>query len=208
MVLFSLIGFIVVFFVAAYAYKYNENQKYEALAKEKAKLYEREYSFVMGNKDAKVQLVEFFDPACGTCAQFYPLVKQIMKEHEGKIKLVYRYAPFHQNSFYAVKMLEAAKEQGKFLEVLSFMFETQQYWIKNHVVQQNTLWRMLFNVQGIDMKKMADFMNNPELDARVEQDLKDAEALGATKTPSFFVNGKPLQTFGLEPLKELIQSEL
>ncbi len=46
------------------------------------------------------------------------------------------------------------------------------------------------------------------MDKLVAQELADAKALGATKTPSYFVNGKPLQQFGYEQLKELIYSEL
>lgn len=207
-VLISIISLIVLFVGGGYLYKSNETKKYEAMSKEQAKLFQRDYSMVVGNKDAKLQLVEFFDPACETCAQFHPLVKDIMKKNEGQIKLVLRYAPFHKNSFYAVKMLEGAREQGKFMEALEFMFSTQKYWVKHHEVQFNALWKMLFNVKGLDMEKLAKFMQDKKADARIQQDLKDAEALGATKTPSYFVNGKPLQTFGLEPLIELINSEL
>ena len=207
-VLITIISLIVLFIAGGYIYKSNESKKYEAMAKEKAKLFQREHSVVIGNKDAKVQLVEFFDPACGTCAQFHPLVKEIMKKNEGKIKLVLRYAPFHKNSFYAVKMLEGAKAQGMFMETLEFMFATQAYWIKHHEVQYNTLFRMLANVKGLDMGKLSEFMSDPAADKIIEQDLADAKTLEASKTPAYFVNGKPLQTFGLEQLKELIASEM
>jgi len=208
-VLVSIVALLALFFVAGYVYKNNQSSKYEQMSKEQALLFQRPYSVVIGNKDAKVQLVEFFDPACGTCAQFHPYVKEIMKEHEGKIKLVLRYAPFHQNSDYAVKMLEGAREQGLFKESLEFMFATQAYWIKHHVVNPKQLWALLGNVKGLDMEKMAEFMNkNKTADERIAQDLKDAEVLKADKTPSYFVNGKPLQEFGLENLKKLINSEL
>lgn len=207
-VLISIVTLLILFIAGGYMYKSNETKKYEAMALEKAKLFQRDYSFVVGNKDAKVQLVEFFDPACETCAQFHPLVKEIMKKNAGKIKMVYRYAPFHKNSFYAVKMLEGAREQGKFMETLEFMFATQQYWVKHHEVQVNTLYRMLVNVKGLDMEKLSVFMQDTKADKMIEQELLDAEELGATKTPSYFVNGKPLQNFGLEPLKELINSQL
>lgn len=208
-VLISILSLLVLFVIGGYVYKTNETKKYEALAQQKAKLFQRDYSLVIGNKDAKVQLVEFFDPACATCAQFHPHVKDILKKNDGKIKLVLRYAPFHKNSFYAVKMLEGARAQGKFMEALEFMFTTQQYWVKHHEVQVNTLWKMLVNVKGLDMEKLSLFMkDNKEADANIKQDLKDAEELGATKTPSYFVNGKPLQVFGLDPLKELINEAL
>ena len=38
--------------------------------------------------------------------------------------------------------------------------------------------------------------------------MADVKALNVQKTPGYFVNGKPLQTFGYQQLAELIQSEL
>ncbi len=208
MVLFSLVGLIALFVIGTYVYQANETKKYEALALEKAKLFQRDYSIVIGNKDAKVQLVEFFDPACETCAQFHPYVKEILKKNKGNVKLVLRYAPFHKGSDMAVKMLLAANEQGKFMDVLEFMFYTQRYWTQHHEVKPQILWRILPKVKGLDMDKMSQSMDNPKFDQIITQDLADAKTLGATKTPGYFVNGKPLQTFGLDNLIQLIDSEL
>jgi protein-disulfide isomerase len=58
------------------------------------------------------------------------------------------------------------------------------------------------------MEKMTQFMNSEKAKVIIKQDLEDAKTLGANKTPSYFVNGKPLQEFGLENLKKLIKSEL
>lgn len=207
-VILSVIGLILLFIIGGYAYKKNEADKMAAIAKERAVLFQRDYSLVIGNPDAKVQLVEFFDPACGTCASFHPLVKDIMKKNEGNIKLVLRYAPFHPGSDYAVKMLEGAREQGLFMETLEMMFATQQYWQVNHSANLDALWSILYKVKGLDMEKLAKSIRNPKFDKIIEQDLADGKVLNATKTPSYYVNGKPLQTFGLQQLKDLINSEL
>ncbi|MDP2253620.1 MAG: thioredoxin domain-containing protein, partial [Thiobacillus sp.] len=55
----------------------------------------REHSPVLGHADARVEIVEFIDPACGTCRNFYPLVKEMLAAHPDRIRLVLRYAPFH-----------------------------------------------------------------------------------------------------------------
>ena len=205
----SIVVLIALFFVAGYVYKNNQSKNYENISKKQAFLFQRPYSVVIGNKDAKVQLVEFFDPACGTCAYYHPLVKDIMKTHKGDIKLVLRYAPFHKNSDYAIKMLEGAREQGLFLDTLEFMFATQNYWVKDHIVQPKQLWALLANVEGIDMDKLANFMsNNKTAQERIAQDLEDIKTLNIDKTPTYFVNGKPLQEFGIENLKQLINSQL
>ena len=60
----------------------------------------------------------------------------------------------------------------------------------------------------MDMDKLLEDMKDPELMKIVIQDIEDGRKLGATKTPSYYVNGKPLQQFGLQNLKDLIQSEM
>lgn len=207
-VLISIVVLIAIFLGGGYAYKNAQSEKSIAMAKEQSLLFERPHSLVVGNKDAKVQLVEFFDPACGTCAQFHPYVKDLLKKKNGKVKLVLRYAPFHENSNYAVKMLEGAREQGLFMETLEFMFDNQKYWIEHHVVNPRTLWSLLTKVEGLDMEKLGLFMNDPKADLIIKQDLEDAKKLGVTKTPGYIVNGKPLQQFGLKNLIDLVESEL
>lgn len=206
-VLVSIVVLIAIFLGGGYVYKNSQSEKIQAMSKEQALLFKRPHSLEIGNKDAKVQLVEFFDPACETCAQFHPLVKDKIKKSNGQIKIVYRYAPFHKNSNYAVKMLEGAREQGKFMQTLEFMFQTQNQWVIRHTVDPRRLWSLLPQV-GLDMEKLGKFMNDPKADKIIMQDLEDAEKLGATKTPSYFVNGKPLQVFGYKNLMDLIDSEL
>ena len=85
-----------------------------------------------GNPNAPVHIVEFFDPACGTCRDFYPLVKAMMAANPDKIRLSMRYAPFHPGSDAVVKVLEASRKQGKFEATLEALFASQDSWVKNH----------------------------------------------------------------------------
>lgn len=207
-VIISLLVLLVIFLGGGYIYKSNQSEQLASNVKENYSALVREHSVIVGNKDAKVELVEFFDPACETCAQMHPYVKEIMKENEGNIKLVLRYAPFHKGSTSAVILLEAAKEQNKFIEVLELFFNTQRIWTVNHTVDLNKLWAVVSSSKLLDMKKLADDMKNPKLIEIVKQDLADGQTLKATKTPAYYVNGKPLEVFGLQNLKDLINSEL
>ena len=51
-------------------------------------------------------------------------------------------------------------------------------------------------------------MNDPEIIKIVDRDIADSKVLQVHKTPGYFVNGKPLQVFGYQQLKELVQQEL
>lgn len=207
-VLISIIVLIGLFFAGGYFYKENKTEKLTKISKEQSAIFQRDYSIVIGPSDAKVQLVEFFDPACGTCAQFHFYVKDILKKNKDDIKLVLRYAPFHQNAVYAVKMLEGARAQNLFMPTLEFMFKTQAQWIDGHVVNPRKLWTLLPNVKGLDMEKLAKSMEDIMIDKIIEQDMKDVETLNIRKTPTYFVNGTKLEKFGLENLIKLIDSKL
>lgn len=207
-VIILVVALLAIFFVSGYVYKNMQDQKELSKVQNNYSALVREHSYIDGKKDAKVELVEFFDPACGTCALFHPYVKEMKKQNEGNIKIVYRYAAFHKGSDKVVKLLEAAKAQGKFNEFLELLFITQKYWVKHHEVQYNIVWKIAERSNLLDMAKVQEFIKDPKLDEIIKQDLADAKTLGANKTPSFFVNSKPLKNFGLEQLIELVNSEL
>ena len=177
------------------------------LPEEKRAALIRMYSPAEGNADAPVVIVEFFDPACDTCRAFYPLVKNMLKSHPGRIRLVLRYAPFHEGSDKVVALLEAARRQGKFWETLEAVFASQPEWAPNHVAQVNLVWPHLQGL-GLDLDKVRADMNSPEIANVIAQDLADARTLNVTQTPEYFVNGRPLPSFGYEQLQTLVDDEL
>ena len=85
--------FVVLFIAAATIYNNQTNREISSASREKIEHVQRDHSPTMGPLDAKVTIVEFFDPACGTCSAFYPLVKQLMNDNSGKVNLVLRYLP-------------------------------------------------------------------------------------------------------------------
>ena len=195
------------FVIASNYYKDSQAQKYGFMAAEDAELFVRAHSQTLGSEDAKVYLVEFMDPACETCAAFAPFIQQIMAANPGKIKLVLRYAPFHEGADDFVKILEAARMQGKYWETLELMFRTQNIWASHHDYQPQRLWEVLPGA-GVDIERIKKDMHSPAIARIIEQDMADVKALNVQKTPGYFVNGKPLQTFGYRQLGQLIQSEL
>ncbi len=206
-VLLSSVLLIVVFVLGAYFYKKQQSNKLGFMARENAATFVREYSQTLGNDDAKVYIVEFLDPACETCSVFYPYVKRLMAANPGKIKLVIRYAPFHPGSDYFVKILEASRKQGKYWETLEVMYKTQSYWASHHKPKPELIWQFLPSA-GLDLEQIRNDMNDPEIAKHIEQDLADAKTLNVRKTPEFFVNGKPLPSFGYNQLKELVETEI
>ena len=172
-----------------------------------ASLLIRDYSPSIGNKDAKVTIVEFFDPACETCKKFHPFVKRLMKKNPGKIRLVLRYTPLHKGSDDVAAFLEASRLQNKFWETLEAIYDAQPVWASHHNPQPEKLWTLLDYV-GLDLDKIRKDMKGPTIVKRVQQDIADGRKLKVTKTPGFFVNGKPLLQFGYKQLQQLVESEI
>ena len=203
----ALAALLVVFgFGTLFYYAMNENQV-SSLPEAKRTALIRMHSPTLGKIDAPVVIVEFFDPACETCAAFYPRVKEIMAANPDKIRLVLRYAPFHKDSDKVVALLEAARKQGKFWQALEALLAAQADWAPHHTPQISLVWKHLEGL-GLNLDKVRADMAAPEIANVIAQDIEDARILNVTKTPEFFVNGRPLPSFGLEQLKKLIDTAL
>jgi len=162
----------------------------------------------LGPVDARVTIVEFLDPACETCALFYPEVKRMLGANPGRIRLVTRHVAFHPGSDAVVAMLDAAQLQGRYWETLEALLRAQDVWVQNHRVQADAAMGVVAGVPGIDVARLKADVQRPEVRERGAQDLADAQALKVLKTPEYFVNGKPLPSFGLEQLRGMVDAAL
>lgn len=198
---------IIAFIVGAFLYNNQKAEQAAQTAKQNQMALVRSHSPSFGNPDAPVHIVEFLDPACGTCSQFYPMVKQLMADHPGKIRVSVRYAPFHTGSDQVVKVIEAARKQGQFKQALEALFASQHIWVQNHTAQVDFIWAPLSTL-GLDMERLKNDMNSPEVAQVIQQDMADAKTMNVTMTPEFFVNGKPLPSFGFDQLKQLVGEAL
>lgn len=198
---------LLVFVLGGFAYKRYSADQSSQLAQSNRENLVRMHSPTLGKTDAPVVIVEFLDPACETCAAFYPLVKAMIAANPDRIRLVLRYAPFHNGSDKVVAVLEAARRQGKFWPALEALLATQADWAPHHTPQVAMVWKHLDGL-GLNMAQMRTDIASPEIASVIEQDLKDARALKVTKTPEFFVNAKPLPSFGFAQLKKLVDEAL
>lgn len=203
----ALVGLLLVFVVGTLLFNVQKEDQATQMAEANREALVRMHSPTLGEANAPVVIVEFFDPACETCRTFYPLVKEMMAANPGKIRLVLRYAPFHKGSDKVVAVLEAARKQGKFWLALEALLAAQADWAPHHAPQVALVWKHLEGL-GLNLEKMQADMADPEISRLIAQDLDDARTLNVTKTPEFFVNGKPLPSFGYESLKGLVDDAL
>ena len=169
----------------------------------------------LGAADAPVTLVEFLDPECESCAAFSPVVKDILKDYDGKVRLVVRYMPLHHNSLKAATLTEAAGEQGKYWEMQELLFKKQPEWGERHGAPASApkpdidaFFEKYAMELGLDVEKVSSAIKENRFQEKLERDLRDGRTLGVRKTPSFFVNGRMLARFSEADLRALIEDEL
>jgi protein-disulfide isomerase len=167
----------------------------------------RSHSPTIGPVEARVTIVEFFDPSCEACRAFYPVVKEILAKFPKDVRLVLRYTPLHEGSDEAVRILEAARIQGKFEPVLEALLARQPEWAVHGAPDLAKAWEFAAQA-GLDVDAARQAIASPEIDAVLAQDVADVQSNNIRRTPTFFVNGKTLAKFGPQELYDLVRGEV
>ncbi|MDX3959771.1 thioredoxin domain-containing protein [Aliarcobacter skirrowii] len=210
LVLSTLVAVIAFFVGFSFFYK-NDSKSTQNIAVENInELLVRDYSYKMGDNSKNISVVEFLDPECESCAIYSTVVKRLYKEHYGDIQIVVKYLDNHKNSRFTIQILEAARVQGKYEEVLDMMFEKHSLWASHYasVDKPELLWQFLKEISDLDIDKLKEDMKNPKIDEIIKQDREDANALGVRGTPTIFVNGKQLQELSHKALFDLVEKEI
>lgn len=159
---------------------------------------------IRGNKDAKVTIVQFADFQCPYCGKANDTVQQVMKDYDGKVRMVFRDFPlgFHDRAIPAAVAVNCANEQGKYWEMFDQVMPNQRS------LDDESLSKFASNAK-LDMAKWNACRNDPSKAEEVAHDQSDGQALGVTGTPAFFINGIMLS--GAQPydqFKSIIDREL
>jgi protein-disulfide isomerase len=106
-----------------------------------------------------------------------------------------------------VRILETARRQGKFQPVLEALLDAQPIWASHASPNIAKAWEAARSA-GLDEERARREMYLPEIDAIINQDIADLKAVNLQGTPTFYVNGKPLPSFGRQQLEDLVRSEV
>jgi protein-disulfide isomerase len=157
-----------------------------------------------GPENAPITIVEFSDFQCPYCGREVPVVERVMKEYDGKVRLVFRNFPlnFHPNAQKAAEAGACAADQGKFWEMHDKMFGNQQKLAIDDL-------KGFAKEVGLDAKKFDQCLDSGEKKALVEADSKAGEEAGVSGTPAFFVNGIFINgAVPYEQFKDTVEREL
>lgn len=141
---------------------------------------------ITGNKNARVELVEYGDYQCPHCGSAHPKVKRIIEKMGNDIKFIFRNFPLatlHPQAKQAAQAAESAGAQGKFWEMHDLLFENQ----KN---LQNSDLESYAEQLGIDVEEFKNDMDNQAYLRKVESDFESGVRSGVNSTPTFYINGE------------------
>jgi protein-disulfide isomerase len=161
--------------------------------------------FARGAKDAAVTIIEFSDFQCPFCQSATATMHQLMSQYAGKVRWVFRDFPIANLHPLAPKAHEAARcaaDQGKFWEYHDLLFERSPRLGPAELKQ----YARELKLGGEDFDKCFDSGKNQPAVAR---DVEEGVRLGASGTPTFFINGRML--IGAQPItafQKIIDSEL
>lgn len=191
------------FGLGIWSYQQSVKKAQTQAAEQQADRLVRPHAPAFGPASAPVTIVEFFDPACETCRAFYPIVKDILRQYPQEVRLVIRYAPFHAGSDQVIQMLETARLQDKYQPVLEALLASQPQWA-DHGQPRIDLAEQQAQRAGLNIEKAKLDAQLADVQAVLKLDVEDLVALQITKTPSFFVNGRALPSFGEAQLRDLV----
>lgn len=164
-----------------------------------------------GPENAEVTFVEFTDYQC-------PFCKRHFDETAGQIEQNYvdtnqvRYLirdlplPFHGNANAAAQAARCAGDQNQYWEMHDQLFETQETWSTGDPSEH---FSGLAGDLGLNVSTFDSCLSSEKYKAAVDADAALASKVGATGTPSFFVNGNMI--VGAQPFsafESAIEAEL
>ncbi len=166
------------------------------------------HSFSYGPIDAKVTVVEFFDPECESCAAVAPYLTKEMEFYKDKVRWVFRYMAYHKNSKTAIRVLEAARKQNLFLEVQHTLFENQKNWGEQQVSTEVQILETASKIKSINMDQLKKDMSDSTIEDIINSDATEGTQAGVKGTPTFFINGVILEEFNFDLLIQKINERL
>ncbi len=158
---------------------------------------------ILGDQNAPIMIAIYDDFECPYCAKSEPMIKQVLQQYAGKVKLAFKNFPlnFHKNAKPAALAALAAGRQGKFWELHDLLFE-------NYSSLSPARIRQLAEQLQLDMVQFERDKSDPELLQQIDFDLQEGQRIGVRGTPTIFINGRRLQQRSLAGFAQMIEAEL
>ena len=153
---------------------------------------------VAGNPNGNVTIVEFFDVRCSYCKRLEAPMAELLKQ-DPNIRLVYKDLPvLGPASVLGARALLAAQKQGRYEPMRNALMHT------DIPITRDSL-RAEAEQLKLDWPKMSQDMDAPDIDARIQKNMKLATALGIQGTPAMVIGNTLIPgAIDLQELKRVV----
>jgi Protein-disulfide isomerase len=156
-----------------------------------------------GSATAPVVVIDLSDFACPYCGEFaHDVFPSIDREYIQTGNVLFKYIPFVAGSFRhateATRAAECAADQGQFWLMMERLYITQAEWKSGNVADAQMA--ALAGTLPIDSVKFVSCYASRRTDSRTARATAVANEIGVRVTPSFLVDGHPVQ--GALPVAE------
>ncbi|MGH7885906.1 MAG: DsbA family protein [Thermodesulfobacteriota bacterium] len=164
---------------------------------------------VKGNENAKITVVEYSDFQCPFCKRGAEMLPELLNEYKDSIKVIYKQLPLANHQWAKPASIAAlcTFEQGgdKFWSFHDSVFGKQQ---EINVDNSSDKLKEIAQSTGLDVETYEKCIQSPEIAERVQADIKEAQSIGVSSTPTFVVDGIIVPGANLPALKNAIESRL
>jgi len=155
-----------------------------------------------GPADAPITIVEWSDYACGFCNRVQGTLDHLTRLYPGQIRWVHRTLLLDEDYTLAAEASLAAAAQGKYRPMHGRLFA-----LRGRVTRPEA--ELIARELGLDMIRFRGELDAGTYKAQIAADMRDAQKLGVTGTPTFFINGRPINgNQSLKVFADVIDEEL
>ncbi len=156
------------------------------------------YSYVAGNEDGDITIVEFYDYNCGYCKQVPEILSRLVDEDKN-LRVVFKELPIlAESSTFASMAAMAAMKQNKFIEFHNAMMKNRRSLDEDLVLQ-------IARDAGLDEEVLIKDMADPEIEANIMRTKYLVQNIGISGTPGFVIGDRIMPGFrSYDELKEVI----
>jgi len=160
---------------------------------------------MIGNPDASVVMVEFFDPNCPHCRTLHPIVKEVVAEYEDRIRYYAKPFPLWDFSFPQIEAMLVADRIGKFYEMIDLQMENPQ----DGGIPIEDLAEMGAEL-GFSADRFASVLEAGPLQSRVRNLQQQGRQAGVRSTPTLTINNQVVSgnSRSVECLSQLLDEAL
>ena len=161
--------------------------------------------FVEGPKQAPVTIIAAEDFACPYCEKVSNTLDELVKEYDGKVRVVFKNMVVHPQVMNAHVAGCAAAKQGKFTKF------KQVWWEKGFKARKmdDANIEVIAKEIGLDMGRFKTDKDGQECKALVEADMQEMQKFRVNSTPTLFVNGTVVGgALPKENFKQMIDEKL